>query len=71
MTRPEQADFLRALAQNDYMIDQHFLPTGATLNTIADSLLLLPDIRPAPLTDREAARLTRFQALPMVKRQAE
>jgi len=29
---------LRAIAQNDYMIDQRFLETGVTLNEIADHL---------------------------------
>lgn len=29
---------LRHIARNDYMIDKHFLPTGAILNSIADEL---------------------------------
>jgi hypothetical protein len=32
------AAFLRSLAQNDYMIDQYFLPEGERLNTIAQAL---------------------------------
>jgi hypothetical protein len=31
MTLPEIAGELRSLAQNDYMIDGHFLPTGKWL----------------------------------------
>lgn len=31
------AEFLIALAQNDYMIDGHYLETGARLNEIARS----------------------------------
>jgi hypothetical protein len=34
----EDAEFLRSLAQNEYMIDQHFLPTGVRLNQIADAI---------------------------------
>ena len=32
------ATFLRSLAQNDYMIDQHYLPDGERLNRLADTL---------------------------------
>lgn len=32
------AEFLRYLAQNDYMIDQHFLPDGKRLLEIADNI---------------------------------
>jgi hypothetical protein len=32
------AEFLRYLAQNDYMIDQHYLPDGERLLEIADSI---------------------------------
>ena len=31
-----EPEFLRSLAQNDYMIDQHFLDDGKRLNEIAD-----------------------------------
>lgn len=29
---------LRSMAQNDYMIDQHFLPPGVLLNRAIDAL---------------------------------
>jgi len=32
------ADFLRSLAQNDYMIDKHVLPSGQRLMEIAHKL---------------------------------
>jgi chromosome segregation ATPase len=32
------AEYLRAVAQNDYMIDSHYLPTGVRLNEIADEI---------------------------------
>lgn len=32
------SDFLRSLAQNDYMIDQHTLPDGKNLEHVADWL---------------------------------
>lgn len=32
------AEFLRSLAQNDYMIDNHFLDSGARLSELADAL---------------------------------
>lgn len=32
------AEFLHSVAQNDYMIDGHFLPTGERLNEIATAL---------------------------------
>lgn len=32
------SEFLRSLAQNDHMIDGHFLPTGERLNAIAEAL---------------------------------
>jgi len=32
------ADRLREIAQNDYMIDNKFLPTGKDLNRIADAI---------------------------------
>jgi len=32
------AEFLRYLAQNDYMIDQYYLPDGERLLQIADNL---------------------------------
>lgn len=39
MTLPEKpSDFLRSLAQNDYMIDNHYLPSGHTLHQIADHI---------------------------------
>ena len=34
----EHARNLRAIAQNDYMIDQHMLPTGLELEAAADAL---------------------------------
>jgi hypothetical protein len=34
------AEFLRYVAQNDYMIDQHYLPTGARLLAIAAEMEL-------------------------------
>lgn len=32
------ADFLRSVAQNDYMIDNYFLETGARLHEIANEI---------------------------------
>jgi hypothetical protein len=32
------AEFLRYVAQNDYMIDQHYLPTGERLMQMAEAL---------------------------------
>lgn len=32
----EHSNNLRSIAQNDYMIDQHFLPDGVVLNEAAD-----------------------------------
>lgn len=40
--RPSLADIvalLREVAQNDYMIDQHYLPTGKRLLAAADALI--------------------------------
>lgn len=34
----EHANNLRSIAQNDYMIDQHFLPDGEALNKAADRI---------------------------------
>lgn len=34
----EHANNLRSIAQNDYMIDQHFLPDGKALNEAADRI---------------------------------
>lgn len=36
--RLSAAEFLRSLAQNDYMVDQYFLPEGERLNALADAL---------------------------------
>ena len=38
MTKKEIADYLRYLAQNDYMIDEHYLSTGIALCEIAEQL---------------------------------
>ena len=38
------SDDLRAIAQNDYMVDKRFLETGEVLNEIADHLERLEKI---------------------------
>jgi hypothetical protein len=38
MNRPEVAQLLRSIAQNDYMIDGYYLPSGVILNRVADYL---------------------------------
>ena len=37
-TSNPSAELLRSLAQNDYMIDQHFLPSGRQLLAVADEI---------------------------------
>jgi hypothetical protein len=39
-----QAEALRAIAQNDYMIDGHYLFIGDSLNAAADTIAAIPEL---------------------------
>lgn len=46
MNDAELADYLIAIAQNDYMIDDHFVETGQALILAAARLRRLEDVTP-------------------------